>query len=124
MVMTEALKSVPTRDEAEETAVAALVFLTEEQSRLTRFLAESGLAPADLRAAAGEPHMLAAVLDHLLADESLLLVFTAGVGLEPSRIGPMRSVLDGEPAHHDDATAIATQRRAAPRKGSKRWPGP
>jgi hypothetical protein len=121
--MTESLKGVPTRDEAEETAVAALVFLTEDESRLTRFLAESGLAVADLRAGAGEPHMLAAVLDHLLADESLLLVFTAGAGLDPAWIGPMRAILDGEAHRHDDATATATPRRAAARKDSKRWPG-
>jgi hypothetical protein len=122
--MTDALKYVPTRDEAEEAAAAALLFLTEDEGRLTRFLGESGLAPADLRAAAGEPHLLTAVLDHLLSDESLLLVFTAGAGLDPARIGPMRAALDGELRHRDDATATATQRHVARRKGSKRWPGP
>jgi hypothetical protein len=34
-----------------------------------------------------------AVLDHLLADESLLLVFTASRGITPDTVYPARAVL-------------------------------
>jgi hypothetical protein len=124
VAMTEVLRHAPNRDEAEETAIAALVFLSEDESRLTRFLSESGLDPADLRKSAGESHILAALLDHLLSDESLLLVFAAGAGLDPARLAPMRAVLDGESCRQKSPSAAKTPHGTAARKGSKRWPGP
>ena len=58
-------------ENAEAIGLAALVFLTEDEDRLGRFLSETGLSPDDLRASAGTREGLVAVLDHLLADESL-----------------------------------------------------
>src|SRR5262245_48780823 len=103
------------REEAEAVGLSALVFLTEDGHRLTRFLSETGINPAELRGAAGEPATLAAVLDHLLADESLLMVFAAEAGIDVATIGPARAALDTR-----DAPARATGRRGKP---SKRWPG-
>lgn len=68
---------------ADEIGQQALLFLVEEPGRLDRFLGQSGLEPAELHAQASSPDMLLAVLDHLLADESQLLVFAAQIGLEP-----------------------------------------
>ena len=61
----------------------ALVFIVEDEGRLLRFLAETGMAPDALRSQAGAPATLAAVLGHLLEDESLLLVFTSGAAVDP-----------------------------------------
>ena len=62
-------------DRAELIGVSALLFLAGDTDRLVRFLTLTGLGPAELRAEARSPRILAAVLEHLLQDESLLLVF-------------------------------------------------
>ena len=60
-------------DRAELIGVSALLFLAGDTDRLVRFLTLTGLGPAELRAESHSPRILAAVLDHLLQDESLLL---------------------------------------------------
>ena len=89
----------PSRDEAEAIALSALAFLAEDQDRLIRFMTDTGLAPADLRAIAGRPDMLGAVLDYLLSDESLLLVFAACAGIDPAAVAPAEAAL----ANADDS---------------------
>jgi len=79
--------------QAEQLGLSALTFLAEDGERLVRFLSLTGTTPADLRANAGKPGMLAAVLGHLLEDEPLLLVFTSMKGLEPASIAPAHAVL-------------------------------
>ncbi|MFM1813430.1 MAG: hypothetical protein RLZ98_125 [Pseudomonadota bacterium] len=86
---------------AEEIAIKALVFLAEDPERLSRFLAETGMSPDDLRGKAGDRATLAAVLDHLLADESLLLVFTSNHAIGPETIGPALHALAGRPPAWD-----------------------
>ena len=68
------------QDAAETIAIAALAFLAEDGGRLGRFLALTGVGPETLRMHAHQPDTLAAVLQHLLADESLMLVFCAEAG--------------------------------------------
>jgi hypothetical protein len=80
-------------DRAEEIALAALTFLAEDSARLGRFLALTGMGPDDLRSRAGAPQTLLAVLEHLLGDESLLLVFAASKGVPPEAIEPARALL-------------------------------
>ncbi len=80
-------------DRAESIGVSALLFLASDTERLVQFLTLTGLDPTDLRAEAREPHMLAAVLEYLLQDESLLLVFSASDGVPPEEIGPARRAL-------------------------------
>jgi hypothetical protein len=75
-------------EEAERIGLAGLVFLTSDEPRLTRFLADTGLTPHELAAAAGQRETLAAVLDHLLSDESLLLVFAADAAIDPAAVTP------------------------------------
>ena len=60
-----------TREAAEMLAIQALAFIAEEPERLNRFLAMTGIAADEIRAAAREPGFLAGVLEHMLADESL-----------------------------------------------------
>lgn len=80
-------------DRAEAIGVAGLIFLAADIQRLGRFLALTGLGPAELKAEARTPRMLAAVLDHLLQDESLLLVFAATNQLAPEDIAPAQRLL-------------------------------
>ena len=60
---------------------------------LGRFLALTGIGPADLRDKADDPAMLMAVLDHLLGHEADLLAFCADTGLEPTLPGLAREKL-------------------------------
>ena len=86
-----------TRSAAEELGLKALLFLAEDEGRLIRFLAETGLDPEGLKSQAGTPATLAAVLGHLLDDESLLLVFTAGAGIDPVDLQSAFLALGGVP---------------------------
>ncbi len=80
-------------DRAESIGVSALLFLAGDPHRLGHFLTLTGVGPAELREQARAPHMLAAVLEHLLADESLLLVFCASDGVPPADVAPARRAL-------------------------------
>ena len=81
-------------DQAEGVALQALAFLAEDAQRLGNFLALTGLGPEDLRAQAREPQLLAAVLDHLMREESQLLMFAANYGLAPELIGQAHVLLE------------------------------
>lgn len=83
----------PTSDDAQTLGLSALAFLAEDAPRMGRFLALTGLGPDHLRAAADAPETLLAVLDHLLGDESLLLVFAASKGIAPETVAPARIAL-------------------------------
>lgn len=83
----------PTAETAATLALTALVFLAGDGPRLGRFLALTGIEPDQLRAAADAPETLLAVLDYLLGDESLLLVFTASIGIAPETVLPARAAL-------------------------------
>lgn len=89
-------KNTLSLEEAEVIALKALAFLADDESRLGRFLALTGLSAAELRTRASEATMLHAVLEHLAGDESLLLVFAAAASLPPERIGPALHLLAKE----------------------------
>ncbi|HRN84805.1 MAG TPA: DUF3572 domain-containing protein [Hyphomicrobium sp.] len=80
-------------EDAQTVGLSALAFLAEDAPRLGRFLALTGIGPDRLRSAADAPETLLAVLDHLLGDESLLLVFAASRGIRPETLLPAREVL-------------------------------
>jgi hypothetical protein len=83
------------QESAEALAIAALTFLADDSERLGVFLALSGLGPESLRAAAGEPHFLAGVLDHLVSNERLLLDFAEHQGVDPFDVTRARQALSG-----------------------------
>lgn len=83
------------RDLAEALALRALAHLAGAEPSMARFLAASGLAPADLARRAAEPELLAGVLDFLLANEAELLSFCAACGLEPELPARAREYLPG-----------------------------
>jgi hypothetical protein len=78
---------------AEGLAAEGLTFLAEDTTRLSRFLVSTGLAPRHLRTEAGTRALLTAVLEHLMADESLLLVFAANKGIDPQIVARALAVL-------------------------------
>src|ERR1051325_8699700 len=71
------------RASAETIALKALAFLAESPDSLATFMAASGLTAEMLKARAGEPEFLGAVLDFLLSQEELLVAFCEAESLEP-----------------------------------------
>ena len=84
----------PSPEEAKTIAIAALGFIAGDGERLGRFLALTGLGPSNLRQAAADPAFLAGVLDHLLADQSLLMVFAEHQSIDADTIVEARKALD------------------------------
>jgi hypothetical protein len=84
----------------EATAIAALGWLAEEPELLSRFLALTGIEPADLRHAAGDPAFLAGVLDFLMGHEPTLMRFTEASGIAPEAVVRAHAKLGGPPADH------------------------
>ena len=85
-----AFKPVPTAgmtvDQAEGLAASALAMLAEDPARLIRFMSETGMGPADLQARAGDRDVLAGVLEHVMADESLLLLVATSQHVKPEAL--------------------------------------
>ncbi|MCA3560271.1 MAG: DUF3572 domain-containing protein [Aestuariivirga sp.] len=87
-----------TRDNSEDAeilAINALGFLASDSERLQRFMELSGLDVAAIRVGAANPAFLGGILDHLLGDESLLLIFAGEQQLRPERIAQLRRKLPG-----------------------------
>jgi hypothetical protein len=83
------------RSAAETLALKVLTFLAGESDELGRFLALSGLLPEELRERAGDPLLLAAVLDFVLGDDKLLLAFAEGEGVDAKLVHSARRALPG-----------------------------
>lgn len=81
---------------AESLAIEALAFLAADEERLSRFLALSGIDPANIRQAAADPGFLAAVLDYLAGDERLLLMFAEQVGRDPGDVNKALMAMGGK----------------------------
>jgi hypothetical protein len=81
------------QETAEMLAISALTFLAEDTERLASFAASTGIAVDAMREAARQPDFLAGVLEHLLADESLLIAFADGAGIDPSGVARARHAL-------------------------------
>ena len=79
--------------EAQDVAIEALTWLSQDSARLERFLAISGLGPDNFRQAAAEPSFLVAVLDYLAADEFLVVAFSEAAGRPPQVVGEARDRL-------------------------------
>ena len=89
------------REVAEIVAVQALGFIAGDPERLGSFLAETGLGPQSLRAAASDPQFLVSVLDFVLRDDATVKAFAARCELHPTNIAAAREVL-GDPQWERD----------------------
>ena len=83
------------RSDAETLALKGLSWLAGDAETLVRFLGISGLVPNDLRGRAGDPELLAAVMDFLLADDALTTGFCASEGIDASVAHKARALLPG-----------------------------
>jgi hypothetical protein len=81
------------REDAQDLAIDALVFLTEDEKRLRIFLDITGLRPDSIREAARSSGFLAGVIDHLMTSEELLVAFTGSRGLAPEKVAEARRLL-------------------------------
>jgi len=84
------------REAAEMLAIQALGFIAGDGERLLHFVNMTGITAGDIRAAAREPSFLAGVLEHMLAEESLLLAFAAEVGIDPAEVARAKSVMTAD----------------------------
>ena len=84
-----------TAEAAEGLAIQALTFIGGDGERLGRFLAITGIGPAEIRAAAQAPGFLKGVLEYLVGDERLLVEFAGDAGIDPADIGKALAALGG-----------------------------
>ena len=84
-----------TQEAAEGLAIQALTFIAGDSERLGRFLAITGIGPAQIRSAAQESGFLIGVLDYLAGDDRLLAAFAAETGLNPADVGKALAALGG-----------------------------
>jgi len=75
-------------------ALQALGWIAAEPDRLDRLLALTGLDPADLRARADEPALLAAVLAFLEANEPDLVACAEAIDTSPEALVAAREALE------------------------------
>ena len=80
---------------AQTLALKALTHLAGDREDLLRFLNISGLEPDDLKQRAGDPELLAAVIDFLLSDEALCTGFLAAEKIDPKTLHAARRALPG-----------------------------
>lgn len=73
----------------------ALAFVLSDGEVAGAFLAQGGLAAEDLRARAGEPEFLAAVLDFVLAEDGRVLDAARACGVSPGAFVAARAALPG-----------------------------
>jgi len=90
-----------TREQAEALAIQALTFIAEDGERLGRFLAVTGIGPAEIRTAAREPEFLVGVLEYMASDDRLITTFAGETGLDPTDINRSHAALASRPREHE-----------------------
>ena len=78
----------------------ALIWLAGRPEALAAFLAQSGLAPDDLRPRAADPEFLGFVLEFLTTADQMILDFAAEAGLDPATPMRARAALPGGAGVH------------------------
>jgi len=80
--------------DADVVALQALVWAIGEPDRADRLIAVTGLFPDDLRARAGEPAVLVAVIEYLESYEPDLVACASALGLSPEALVGARQILE------------------------------
>lgn len=78
-------------------AIRVLDCLISDPERLGRFLAMTGLDPSTIRGSAANPGFLAAIMDHVVGDEGLLVAVASEAELDPREIAAAQARLSPEP---------------------------
>lgn len=94
-------RATTTREAAEALAIQALTFIAGDGDRLGRFLALSGCGPDSIRSAAQNPEFLGGVLEHVTADEELLVAFAQDAQVTPMTVEKARVILAGNAWERD-----------------------
>jgi hypothetical protein len=76
-------------------ALSALAATLSDERRARRFLDLTGIETDELRARAGDPSLLSALIVFLEAHEPDLLAVSDAIGVEPAAIAAARRSLDG-----------------------------
>lgn len=87
------MRSTITNDDAAASGLRALAWTLADDRRAERLLSVTGLTPADLRARAGEPALLGAVLGFLEAHEPDLIACAQDTGTTPAALVGAREAL-------------------------------
>ena len=88
------------RSAAETIALRALGWMAADDDVLGAFLGASGLSPGEVRARAGDPDFLVAVLDFVTSDDSLVRGFCDAQGLPyDAPLAARRAIPGGEEVH-------------------------
>ncbi len=88
-------KHITNREEAEELAVAALLFIANDAELMPRFLNITGINASDIRQAASTKGFLAGVLQFIMAHEPTLISFSTESGYPPQSVGEAINFLPG-----------------------------
>ena len=82
-------------EEATLIALKALAYIAQDENRLSRFLALTGVEADYVPSAASSPEFQAAVLEYLMTDETTLMAFCATEGIEAELPGRALRLLAG-----------------------------
>jgi len=94
-------KDTTAGEDAQAVAVAVLGWLAGEPELLSRFLALTGVTPAEVRDAVNDPGFLAGLVEFLMGHEPTLLAFSAATGIAPEAVVAAHGHLAGPPAGVD-----------------------
>ncbi len=83
------------QDTAEALALEALGWIVSDDGLIAEFLAATGLSGPDLLKRAGDPELMAATVDFLLADDTRVIGFCAATGRAREAPGQARAFLAG-----------------------------
>ena len=92
--MTLAMAAPDTSHDPATLGLRALIWTLAEPSRAQRLLDTTGLSPADLKASAGDPTTLAALLGFLAAHEPDLVACAAEIGVRPDALVAAHDALE------------------------------
>ena len=84
-----------TPNDAHALALAALAATLTDERRARRFLDLTGIGTDELRARAGEPELLAALIAFLEAHEPDLIAVSEQIGVAPEMLAAARAEIDG-----------------------------
>jgi hypothetical protein len=82
-------------DTAETLALKGLARIAADPAELAKFLDQTGIDAAALRARAGDPELLAAIMDFILADDDRLTAFCEAEDLTVHKAHAIRHALPG-----------------------------
>lgn len=90
------LRDRPSSADPAVLALQALAHVAGDESMGPRFLALTGMDVAELRANAGQPATLMALLDYLMANEHDLVATAEAIGVKPETLAQAARALGGD----------------------------